>query len=514
MKLIKMPWTLAVMLCLGASSLFGFGGDAKPVTPEASPEAKALLKFFYDISGKYTLTGQHNYPNTQDKNSEFAAKYIGKTPVVFTTDWGFAKDGDYDSHLARPDIVKEAIKQNRLGSIISICWHAVPPTADEPITFRPIPGQSPDSLASVQGKLLDQQFKDVLTPGTKLYEHWCAQVDTIAHYLKQLQDAHVPILWRPYHEMNGDWFWWGGRRGKYGTAALYRQIFDRLVNIHKLNNLIWIWSVDRPAILERKFSFYYPGNKYIDIVGLDVYGSDFNQSYYDSLVVLSKGKPLVLAEVGNPPTLDILKQQPKWAYYAIWAGMVRNTLKRQYAELVNSPSVLSLEDSTYWNAIAPYRSECGLPPLPIPEARSDSGKFDLSGKWVFDQEKSLLDNSGIGFIPYRLAISQNDSAITVQRTYIVEFANDRITTDTLALDGKEHLSEMFNAPLVTRGHKPATNDSLIVRSVVSFDRGGQNTEMTVDEFWTLRYHGTVLSIRQLLNSPMGKRAITMVFNKE
>jgi len=66
--------------------------------------------------------------------------------------------------------------------------------------------------------------------------------------LKQLQDANVPVLWRPYHEMNGDWFWWGGRYdGKYTTAALYRQIFDRLVNYHKLNNLIWIWSVDRPS---------------------------------------------------------------------------------------------------------------------------------------------------------------------------------------------------------------------------------------------------------------------------
>jgi mannan endo-1,4-beta-mannosidase len=56
----------------------------------------------------------------------------------------------------------------------------------------------------------------------------------------------VPLLWRPFHEMNGTWFWWGGRRGEYGTAALYKMMFDRLVKHHKIKNLIWVWSVDRP----------------------------------------------------------------------------------------------------------------------------------------------------------------------------------------------------------------------------------------------------------------------------
>ena len=52
-------------------------------------------------------------------------------------------------------------------------------------------------------------------------------------------------------------------------------------------------------------------------------GDDFNQSYYDSLVSLSQGKPLALAEVGNPPTLENLKNQPRWSFYSIWAGLVR-----------------------------------------------------------------------------------------------------------------------------------------------------------------------------------------------
>lgn len=235
---------LVILMCMVTSSLFGSDGSVNPVTPNASSEARALLKFMYSISGKYTLTGQHNYPNTKDRNSQFAAKYIGKTPAVWSTDWGFAEDGDTDSYLARPDIVEEAKRQHQLGSIITICWHAVPPTADEPVTFRPRPNTPPEALASVQGQLQDQQFKDVLTPGTELNKRWCAQVDAIAVHLKKLQEARVPILWRPYHEMNGDWFWWGGRLDEYSTKTLYRQVFDRLVHHHKLNNLIWVWSVD------------------------------------------------------------------------------------------------------------------------------------------------------------------------------------------------------------------------------------------------------------------------------
>ena len=128
----------------------------EPVTPHASTEAKALLEFIYSISGKYTLTGQHNYPATKDRNSQFATEYSGRTPAVWSTDMGFAEEGDTDSYLARPDIVKEAIRQHKKGAIITICWHAVPPTADEPVTFQPRGPFPPDSLASVQGQLLDE----------------------------------------------------------------------------------------------------------------------------------------------------------------------------------------------------------------------------------------------------------------------------------------------------------------------------------------------------------------------
>ena len=516
MKFIqRIFWLSLVLLCLKYSSLVSSEGNIKPVTPNSSPEAQALLKFIYSISGQYTLTGQHNYPNTKNRNSQFASTYTGKTPIVFSTDWGFAPEGDKDSYLARPDIVEEIKRQHRNGSIITICWHAVPPTSDEPVPFgQQEGGTAMDSLASVQGQLLDHQFRDVLTPGTKLYLRWRAQVDSIAFYLKKLQDAHVPILWRPYHEMNGDWFWWGGRSGIYGSATLYRQLFDRLVNHHKLKNLIWVWSVDRPVKPEMQFTEFYPGINFLDILSLDVYRKDFSQSYYDSLIVLSKGKPLVLGEVGNPPTLEILKNQPKWTFYVIWAGMVRNTLMKDHGKLVNDTRILSLEDSLYWKYISPYRTVCGLSALPLGERKPDSVKSDFSGEWIFNEDKSVLDNLGVNSIPFKLKTVQKEDSLIVQKTNILEYTDDLVTVENLTLDGKECISEMWNSPKIMKAIWSKTCDTLIIESKVTLNRGGRAFDVVVDEAWSLQKHGTILSIKQYSNSFWGERNITLIYDKK
>jgi len=486
----------------------------EPVTKNASPEARALLKYFQSISGEYLMTGQHNFPNIQEKNSQFAANYMGKTPVVYSTDWGFALGGDKDSYKARQKIVDEVIKQNKLGSIITICWHAVPPTADEPVTFQPLPGADSTKLESVQGRLLDQQFKDILTPGTALYKHWCKQVDTIAVYLKKLQDAHIPIVWRPYHEMNGNWFWWGGRviQDKYSTVKLYRQLFDRLVNYHKLNNLIWMWNVDRPSTPERKFTNFYVGDKYFDIASLDVYGSDFNQNYYDSLLALANGKPIALGEVGNPPTTDVIKRQPKWTYYVIWAGMVRNTTKKEFQKLINDSHVLCREDYAYRKAIAPYRIVAGLDPLPL-VVKNSAG---FSGEWKFDEDASTIGTSGTAGIPYRLTVTQNDNEIDIKNTMVSEYSDPTIIEEQLTMDGKEKAfkAPYGKAPRMVSAHLSQNGDTLFVDSKVTFNYNGRSNEFTSHDTWTLSYDGQILYDTQTSNSFRGEKTIIAVYRKE
>jgi len=378
-----------------------------PVTYNASPEARALLHFLYTISGKHTLTGQHNYAAEQEFSTDLATKMSGKTPALYGTDLGFAVAGDKDSAYVRHETVQELIKKWNEGYVIALCWHAVPPTMDEPVTFR---GQ-------VQSHLTDEQFNELLTPGTPLYKHWCVQVDIIAEYLKELQDAHVPILWRPYHEINGDWFWWNGHRGDttHGTKQLYRQLFDRLVNFHHLTNLIWVWNCDQPARADRQFVDYYPGNQYVDVLALDCYGP-FQQSFYDDMNALSEGKVMAIAETSNPPAIDVYKTQPKWTYWMRWAidkrfaallagntpapspsqeaaprggtnrpasgaGVTppgsfrpRFMTREQLHALVNDPRMFSLQDPDYLLAISPVRDAAGLPPLAAPPNLQQASK--------------------------------------------------------------------------------------------------------------------------------------------
>ena len=512
------------------------GGDStaiQPVTANASPEVRAVLQMLHDISGKYTLTGQHNYPNTKSRNSEFAAKYTGKTPAIFASDWGFAKTGDTDSYLARPDIVQEMIRQYRRGSLVDTCWHAVPPTADEPVTFRPQPDSDPNRLASVQGQLTDEQFKDLLTPGRPIYEHWCSQVDAIAVFLKQLQDAHVPVLWRPYHEMNGEWFWWGGRVGQYSTAALYRQLFDRLVNHHHLNNLIWVWSMDRVDRPAREHAQYFPGINYVDVLALDVYHNDFGKAYYDSLVSLSQGKPLALDEVGNPPAPEILEKQPLWTYYGIWGGMVRNTSRKDYAVLMQNPRMLGLDDPAYWSVMAPVRAASGLPPLHFKPASADlSGQVrsqpraraasehvalapgDFSGSWVLNEDKSDLGKMGAGFAPARLDVVQHGNDLTIRSTRTIEYGDDQTTEDKLTLDGAESKSVFMNSPRVTTAKLSADLRQLEIDSTVSITWGEPGSKIIMKDTWTLNDRGDALTIGRFSSTPfMGEQRQTLVFDQ-
>jgi mannan endo-1,4-beta-mannosidase len=280
----------------------------KPVTPNASPEAVKLLEYLYGISGKQTLVGQHCAPVVTSTQLPLIEKWMGHYPALCGFDFGFSAPGTWDGINFRQNIVDEAIRRNSEGFIIVITWHAVPPTEEEPVTFR----------ESIQGHLTDQQWQDLITPGTTINERWKSQVDVIAFFLKQLKNADVPVLLRPYHEMNGEWFWWGQKPGNNGYKKLYRMLFDRLVNFHKLNNLIWIYSANEIRENVDPYEKYYPGDDVVDVLATDVYKTGFDPNDYNQLLALAGGKPIALAEVGPLPTPAKLREQPRWAWFMVW----------------------------------------------------------------------------------------------------------------------------------------------------------------------------------------------------
>jgi mannan endo-1,4-beta-mannosidase len=338
-------FALAVFVCLVAASTLVFAAPPDPSNPDASPEARALLAFIDSISGKAIVSGEHNYPNDGSRWTDRAYDLTGKYPGLFGEDFGFSGGDDKDSVLSRPATIQEIKRQYQHGSIIALTWHAVRPTDDEPVTFHD----------SVQGKLTDYEWHQLLTPGTPLYKRWCAQVDVIAGYLRQLRDAHVPVLFRAYHEMNGNWFWWGGRPGPDGSAALYRQIYDRFVHVHHLNNIVWVWNVNAPSANAGSIADYYPGPQYVDVVTMDIYG-EFKPDYYQSMLALAAGKPIALAEVGALPTPQVLAEQPRWAYFMDWTNLLEfsNSLD-QIDAVYNDPRVLNRDDPRLAGPMAAIR---------------------------------------------------------------------------------------------------------------------------------------------------------------
>lgn len=128
-----------------------------------------------------------------------------------------------------------------------------------------------------------------------------------AAYLKLLRDADIPVLWRPFHEAAGGWFWWGK------DAASFKSLWIAMFNYFKtegLDNLIWVWTT------EGNDADWYPGDQYVDIVGRDVYNKETADcvSEYTSIAGNYGNKIVSLSECG---TVGLISEQ--WACGARWS---------------------------------------------------------------------------------------------------------------------------------------------------------------------------------------------------
>jgi hypothetical protein len=106
-------------------------------------------------------------------------------------------------------------------------------------------------------------------------------MDVIAWKLLELQAYNIPIIWRPLHEADGGWFWWGAY-GPESCIELYKLMFDRYTRVWGLRNLIWLWNSMTPS--------WYPGSNIVDILGYDSYPAigDFGpvDTEYEELIAL------------------------------------------------------------------------------------------------------------------------------------------------------------------------------------------------------------------------------------
>lgn len=307
------------------------------VNPKASKEAEALYRYLRSEYGNRILSGQQTLAD-----ANWVYNTTGKKPAVLGLDLI-----DYSpsrvEYGASSTEVEDALEWDEQGGIVTFAWH----------------WNAPKGLINQPGKEWWRGFYTYATtfdvqyamdnPQSEDYKLLVRDIDAIAVQLKRLQKAKVPVLWRPLHEAEGGWFWWGAK-GPEPAKKLYRLMYDRLTNYHKLNNLIWVWNSENPA--------WYPGDAYVDIVSIDSYpqAGDYGplSNRYDNLKGLVNDRKLIaLTENGPIPDPELLElYSAHWSWFVTWSGpFIQDGIQndRQHLiEVYNHPYVLTLDELPDW----------------------------------------------------------------------------------------------------------------------------------------------------------------------
>ncbi|MDW4918521.1 glycosyl hydrolase [Streptomyces californicus] len=279
--------------------------QAFPATPKQS-----VVNYLRSISGNSIVSGQHNKEpaSAPGQYTQQVKDVSGQYPGL----WG----GDLMFNAAdvanRQRVVDQAKTEWANGSLVSLTWHVCPPTGGSSCAFE----------GGVKSNISNAQFSQILTDGSSLNSAWKRRLDEVAPYLQQLKNAGVPVLFRPFHEMNESWNWWGNRPGTNGSSRLFQITRDYLAGTKGLDNLIWVWNVqDNPA---GGWINYYPGNQYADVVSLDVwYKSHPSSGDYQQMRNIAGTKPVAIGEIGKMPTAAMLQSQPQWAWFMMWSEHLR-----------------------------------------------------------------------------------------------------------------------------------------------------------------------------------------------
>ena len=307
---IRTALGLASAALLSVAALAAGSGPASAAPPAASGVTAAdEISYLMGLTGNHTLSGQQGGANNNPGHWVTKAHDItGEDPALWGGDFGFSQD-DINN---RQTVIDYAKAEWAAGTLPALMMHACRPdvaTCDFSGGANPVQGS----------KLSDAEWSQLITSGTTLNNDYKAKLDQFVPYFQQLKSAGIPVLFRPLHEMNEGWAWWGGRPGPNGDAKLYQITHDYLVS-KGLTNIIWVWALKDVAGGASSAAGYYPGDAYVDVVALDVWVNKFpGTDWYNALKTIAAGrKPMAMAEVGSVPQPSQMASQPSWVYWSVW----------------------------------------------------------------------------------------------------------------------------------------------------------------------------------------------------
>jgi len=324
------------------------GGSSKPlpkppatlVDKKATPQARALMSLLLKNYGQKTLSGQY------DDDEPYVRQLTGKTPAIYGADLIEYSPTRVAHGADKTPTAQQLINIARKGQILTLSWHWNAPAH---LIEKDYINKDGEKVQGIwwRGFYADATRFDIektlANPQSNDYKLLLSDIDAIAVPLKQLNAANVPILWRPLHEADGEWFWWGAK-GEKPFKKLWRLMFDRLTNVHGLHNLIWVYTgtAEKPE--------WYPGNDVVDIFGIDTYPADRNDSLsgtWESLRDQYDGKKmLALTEFkGVPDSAKMRKYGVNWAYFVAWNGDegTKSQNKAEVKRTYNAPNVINLD---------------------------------------------------------------------------------------------------------------------------------------------------------------------------
>lgn len=323
----------------------------------ASSSAKSLYSYLCDMYGNHIISGQqeycgsHNYnlyadPDNYIKDNEaefdFLKEKTGKMCAIRGIDFlNYRSNATWDDNAA-----ERAIQWvNEYKGIATVCWHWSVPSEEGSTDCN-------FYVESASANYTTFSISKALEEGTWENKVLMADIEEIARQLKKLKDADVPILWRPLHEAEGAWFWWGAE-GAENCKKLYRLLYDQLTNVYGLDNLIWVWT----GYSYPTSSDWYPGDDVVDIVGYDKYNakdglpnlSSISSTFY-SLVQSTDGEKMVaMSENDTIPSLEnLLKDKASWLYFCPWymnyLTSEQNNPVENLKEIYNSEYCITLDE--------------------------------------------------------------------------------------------------------------------------------------------------------------------------
>ena len=251
------------------------------VDPNATEETVALFYNLKKLSKTKFLVGQ------QDAfNGFYIKKATGSDPALLGSDFMFITD---DQNSGQPDnwfyqqeqiITGDAVEAYNKGIVNIFSWHLREPFEGEHFyTSEMTEFQKANALRSI-------------LPGGENHDYYKAKLDKVANVFNNLRGADgklIPAIFRPFHELDGSWFWWGSA---YCTPQQYKQLWqftvEYLRDVKQVHNLLYSYAPDNSYTTSVQYLERYPGDEYIDILGMDNYGDFNNQGNSGATVANNK----------------------------------------------------------------------------------------------------------------------------------------------------------------------------------------------------------------------------------